>query len=38
MRLSTILKSDDINLISRHYEQKCHSDWNLGMKVNVILI
>ena len=28
------IKLDDITLISRHYEQK-HSDWNLGMKVNV---
>ena len=28
------IKLDNINLISRHYEQK-HSDWNLGMKVNV---
>ena len=28
------IKLDNINLISRHYEQK-HSGWNLGMKVNV---
>ena len=30
------IKLDNITLISRHYEQK-HSDWNLGMKVNVNL-